>query len=129
MATQCIKIPKTVVVESLLSGVMNTSESFSVYQLVITTAPWHSMQTVESMTNKMFFLMILYLIMEGGDLIGQHAVLVYQETEASLLLQQSLLTAICEEQLHVHLTACQRFQALTTNTEGILCQQNSKSIK
>lgn len=73
--------------------------------------------------------MILYLIMEGGNLIGQHAVLVYQETEASLLLQQSLLTAICEEQLHVHLTACQRFQALTANTEEILCQQNSKSIK
>lgn len=52
--------------------------------------------------------------MEGGELVGEHAVFVHQETEASLLLQQSLLTAVCDEQLHVHLTARQRFQALNT---------------
>lgn len=54
--------------------------------------------------------------MEGSDLVGEHAVFVYQETEASLLLHQSLFTAISNEQLHVHLKVCQRFQALTTNT-------------
>lgn len=70
-----------------------------------------------------------YLIVEGCDLVGQHAVLVDQKTEAPLLLQQSLPAAICEEQLHVHLTARQCFEALATNTEGALCHRNSKSTK
>lgn len=59
---------------------------------------------------------VFYLVMEGSGLVGEHAVFVHQETETSLLLQQSLLTAVCDEQLQVHLTACQCFQALTTNT-------------
>lgn len=67
--------------------------------------------------------------MEGGVLVGEQAVFVHQETEASLLLQQSLLTAVCDEQLHVHLTACQRFQALKTNKQQIQVKfDGSKSI-
>lgn len=57
---------------------------------------------------------VFYLVMEVCKLVGKHAVFVHQETEASLLLQQSFLAALCDEQLHVHLTARQRFQALTT---------------
>lgn len=56
--------------------------------------------------------------MEGSELVGEQTVFVHQETEASLLLQQSLLAAVRGEQLHVHLTARQRFQALTTNTRA-----------
>lgn len=58
------------------------------------------------------FVSVSYLVVEGSDLVGQHAVFVHQKTEASLLLQQSLLTAVCDEQLHVHLTTRQCFQAL-----------------
>lgn len=50
--------------------------------------------------------------MEGSDLIGEHAVFVHKEAEASLLLQQSLFTSIRNEQLHVHLSARQSFQTL-----------------
>lgn len=65
--------------------------------------------------------------MKGSKLVGEHAVFVHQETEASLLLQQSLLTAICDEHLHVHLTVCQCFQALTTNTHIMQCYNNDIS--
>lgn len=50
--------------------------------------------------------------MEGGELVGEHTVFVHQETEASLLLQQSLFAAVCDEQIYVHLTIRQCFQAL-----------------
>lgn len=83
----------------------------------------------DAMADKLWQPAISYLIVEGCDLVGQHAVLVHQKTEAPLLLQQSLPAAICEEQLHVHLTARQCFQALATNTEGALRHQNSKSAK
>lgn len=55
---------------------------------------------------------ILYLIMEGGEMIREYAMFVDKETETSLFLQQRFLTAVRNEQLHVHLSACQRFQAL-----------------
>lgn len=63
---------------------------------------------------------VLYLVVKGSELVREHAVFVHQETEASLLLQQSLFTAVCDEQLHVHLTARQRFQALATNIYRII---------
>lgn len=71
---------------------------------------------------------VLYLVMEGGDLVGEQAVFVHQETKASLLLQQRLLTAVCNEQLHVHLTACQRFQALTKKHYNNIIHYNNKRI-
>lgn len=89
----------------------------------------HSMYINDATTNKLRRPTVSYLIVEGCDLVGQRAVLVYQKTEAPLLLQQSLPAAICEEQLHVHLTARQCFQALATNTEGALCHQSGKSTK
>lgn len=55
--------------------------------------------------------------MEGSDLVGKRTVFVHQETEAPLLFQQSLLTAVSDEQLHVHLAARQRFQALTKHKQ------------
>lgn len=88
--------------------------------------PRHSMCINDVAANNVSQLMISYLIVEGCDLVGQRAVLVYQKTEAPLLFQQSLPAAICQEQLHVHLTARQCFQALATNTDAALCHQNRK---
>lgn len=69
---------------------------------------------VAAALNGSDFLGALYLVVEGGGLVGEHAVFVHQEAEAPLLLQQSLFAAVGQEQLHVHLTAHQRLQALRT---------------
>lgn len=59
--------------------------------------------------------MLCNLVMKRCDLIGKHAVFVHQETEAALLLQQSLFAAVGDKQLHVHLAARQRLHALRTD--------------
>lgn len=44
-----------------------------------------------------------YLLVEVGNLIGEHAVFVCQEAETPLFLQQRLSAAVSDELLHVHL--------------------------
>ena len=41
--------------------------------------------------------------MEGGDMVGEHAVFVDQKAESSLLLQEGLSATISDELLHVTL--------------------------
>lgn len=44
-----------------------------------------------------------YFLMEVANLIGEHAVFVRQETEASLFFQEGFFAAVSNELLHVHL--------------------------
>lgn len=55
---------------------------------------------------------IINLFMESSKLVGESAMFVHQEAEPSLLLQQSLLTAICNKLLHVHLAVGEGLQTL-----------------
>lgn len=59
-----------------------------------------------------------YLLVEGANLIGEHAVFVRQETEAPLLLQQGLSAAVSDELLHVHLSRRDGLHILRTGSEG-----------
>ena len=59
------------------------------------------------------------LVVEGGVLIGESAVLVHQEAEPPLLLHQGLLTAVRYEILHVHLPRRQRLQKLRRTSHNV----------
>lgn len=50
-------------------------------------------------------------------MIGEHAVFVSQETEASLFLQQGLSAAVCDELLHVHLPRGDGLHILSTGSK------------
>lgn len=58
------------------------------------------------------------LVMEIRDLVGEDAVLVHQEAEAPLLLQQSLLAAVSDELLHVHLMTSEGLKTLQRQEKG-----------
>ncbi len=58
------------------------------------------------------------LVVEIRDLVGEDAVLVHQEAEAPLLLQQSLLAAVSDELLHVHLTMSESLKTLQRKEKG-----------
>lgn len=58
-----------------------------------------------------------HLHVEVANLIGEHAVFVRQETEASLLFQKRFSAAVSDELLHVHLARRDRLQKLRTGQD------------
>lgn len=65
----------------------------------------------------MFASIFAYFFVEVAKLVGEHAVFVCQETEASFFFQEGLSAAVCDKLLHVHLSGGDGLQILRTGKE------------